>query len=402
MTGTSVWIGFLMLGVTIVSHIFLVSLVLGLAFMAPLLEYFSHRWKDGEFEDLAKNALKYLAVSELAAGVWATWFTVALAGFWPQLAFIATTVLFYPLVIGITGVLIGITFMSIYWYTWGVVSRSLHLLLGVVMAVGAVLVPVGFNMIFAFMDDPVGLKRGLAGNGWAVFGNPLYPDFTVHRISAAISMAAMVFASVYAIKAYRKREKRYERASEFGLYVGLPALLVASITGAIYAFLLAKYSPYIASAVLGPLSFSSLATFFDLYPEFVGFMAVVIGIWAFAIFNALHRRFDKAKEVSSVALLILSLIGVPYGEVLNDLPRYPYMVVQGTGGVEAAQLINHWMFIPTSFAYAALIVGAVLMAIFSYMLYLVFGAKQPGGQRANHPERSVSQNLSASPAPGSR
>lgn len=375
---TSVWIGFLMLGITIVSHIFLVSLVLGLAFMAPILEYLSYRWKDEKFEALAKSALKYLAISELAAGVWATWFTVALAGFWPQLTFIATAVLFYPLTIAITGVMIGIPFMAIYWYTWGAVSRRTHMLIGVVMAAGALLVPTGFNMIFSFLDDPVGLKRALAGNGWAVFQNPLYPDFTIHRISAAISMAAMAFSAVYAIKAHGDHDRIQERASEVGLYIGLPALLVASITGVIYAFLLDKYSPYVASAVLGPLSFSSVVTYFRLYPAFVGFMVIISGIWVSAMFNGLHKAFDRPKEISSFILLIFSLVGVPYGEVLNDLPRYPYMVIQGVSGIPATNFINHWMYISPVFAYAAMIVGTALMVVFSYMIYTVLASKTAG------------------------
>jgi cytochrome d ubiquinol oxidase subunit I len=365
-----------MIGITIVSHIFLVSLVLGLAFMAPILEYLSYR--NQALAGVARNALKYLAVSELAAGVWATWFTVALAGFWPQLTFIATDVLFVPLAIGITGVLIGIPFMAIYWYTWETVSKRIHIVIGVVMAMGALLVPIGFNMIFSFLDDPVGMNRALAGNALAVFQNPIYPDFTLHRISAAISMAAMVFAGVYAIKAYKSGSESHREASRFGLYLGMPALFVATATGVVYAFLLDKYSPYMASAVLGPLSITSVNTYVKAYPGFVAFMGIVTLIWATAIFNALHAKYDFAKAISSGLMVTCSLIGVPLGEILNDYPRYPYMIVKGTSGLGVQLFINKWMYIPPYFAYTAMIIGTVLMGIFSYMIYLVFFHKVPG------------------------
>ncbi|MDP7975020.1 MAG: cytochrome ubiquinol oxidase subunit I, partial [TACK group archaeon] len=280
---TSVWIGFLMLGVTIVAHIFLVSLVLGLAVMAPIIEYWAYRTGDKELEAVAKDTLKYMAVSELAAGVWATWFTVALAGFWPQLTFIATDVLFYPLTIALFGVMLGIPLMAVYWYTWDTVSKKLHIAIGSFMALGAMLVPTGFNMIFAFLDDPVGMAGALHGNGWAVFANPLYPDFTFHRITAAISMVALAISAIYSLKA-STGEEHYLKASKFGLYVGLPALLLASISGAAYALELDKYSPYVASSVLGPLSATSLSTYFHLYPAFVGFMGIVTLIWAASIF----------------------------------------------------------------------------------------------------------------------
>ncbi|MGC8632378.1 MAG: cytochrome ubiquinol oxidase subunit I [Thermoprotei archaeon] len=374
---TSVWIGFLMLGVTIVAHIFLVSLVLGLAVMAPIIEYWAYRTGDKELEAVAKDTLKYMAVSELAAGVWATWFTVALAGFWPQLTFIATDVLFYPLTIALFGVMLGIPLMAVYWYTWDTVSKKLHIAIGSFMALGAMLVPTGFNMIFAFLDDPVGMAGALHGNGWAVFANPLYPDFTFHRITAAISMVALAISAIYSLKA-STGEEHYLKASKFGLYVGLPALLLASISGAAYALELDKYSPYVASSVLGPLSATSLSTYFHLYPAFVGFMGIVTLIWAASIFNVLHQAFDWAKKASSWVLLVSALVGVPYGEVLNDLPRYPYMVITGTGGLPASLFINHWMDIPQVFAVAAFAVGAVLMAAFSYMIYLVFVSKLPG------------------------
>ncbi|MGC8635603.1 MAG: cytochrome ubiquinol oxidase subunit I [Thermoprotei archaeon] len=380
MTPNSVWIGFVMIGITIVSHIFLVSLVLGLAFMAPILEYLSYR--NQALAGVARNALKYLAVSELAAGVWATWFTVALAGFWPQLTFIATDVLFVPLAIGITGVLIGIPFMAIYWYTWETVSKKVHIAIGAVMAMGALLVPIGFNMIFSFLDDPVGMNRALAGNALAVFQNPIYPDFTLHRISAAISMAAMVFAGVYAIKAYKSGSESHREASRFGLYLGMPALFMATATGVIYAFLLNKYSPYMASAVLGPLSTVSVSTYVRAYPGFVAFMGVVTLIWATAVFNALHAKYDFAKAISSGLMVVSSLLGVPLGEILNDYPRYPYMIVKGTSGLEAQLFINKWMYIPPSFAYAAMIVGTILMCVFTYMIYLVFSQKLPGQRPA--------------------
>lgn len=376
---TSVWIGFLMLGVTIVVHIFLVSLVLGLAVMAPIIEYWAYRTGDKELEAVSKDTLKYMAVSELAAGVWATWFTVALAGFWPQLTFIATDVLFYPLTIALFGVMLGIPLMAVYWYTWDTVSRRLHIAIGGFMALGAMLVPTGFNMIFAFLDDPVGMAGALHGNGWAVFANPLYPDFTFHRITAAISMAALAISAIYSLKA-SSGEKRYLKASKFGLYVGLPALLLASMSGAAYALELDKYSPYVASSVLGPLSAFSLSTYFHLYPAFVGFMGIVTLIWVASIFNILHQTFDWTKKASSWVLLVSVLVGVPYGEVLNDLPRYPYMVITGTGGLPASLFINHWMDIPQVFAVAALAVGAVLMAVFSCMIYLVFASKLPGNK----------------------
>jgi len=55
-------------------------------------------------------------------------------------------------------------------------------------------------------------------------------------------------------------------------------------------------------------------------------------------------------------------------------------VITGTGGLPASLFINHWMDIPQVFAVAALAVGAVLMAVFSCMIYLVFASKLPGNK----------------------
>ncbi|HXX72640.1 MAG TPA: cytochrome ubiquinol oxidase subunit I, partial [Candidatus Acidoferrales bacterium] len=135
---------FLLLGLATLVHITFVNLVLGLSVIVPLTEYLSYRKKDPKLMDVAQRTFKYLILTDLVAGVWGTWITIALAGLWPTLTYIATTVLFVPITIALVGILIAIPSIAIYWYTWGKISKSLHLFVGCVMAFGALLVPAGF------------------------------------------------------------------------------------------------------------------------------------------------------------------------------------------------------------------------------------------------------------------
>jgi len=155
------WMSFMLLGIAVLVHVTLVNLVLGFSVLVPFIEYLSYKRKDKGLEDLARRLFRYLVISDLVAGVWGTWITVVLGGLWPTLTYIAATVLFIPITIAIIGILISIPAIAIYWYTWNKVSPKIHMMIGVLMALGALMVPAGFRMIFSFINYPVGLNEAL-------------------------------------------------------------------------------------------------------------------------------------------------------------------------------------------------------------------------------------------------
>lgn len=365
--------GFYLLGITIIAHILLVNLILGIAIIVPVLEWWSYRRKDPDLKVISQRLFKYLAATELIAGVWATWLTIVLGGYWSTLLFTVTSDLFIPLTIAIIGILISIPSMAAYYYLWGKISNRSHLLVGLLMVIGTLLVPIGFNFIFTFINDPVGIS---SSNVFAAMFNPLYPDFTLHRIFGGLVMAVMAFTGIYGIKYLRSTSEEdrriYRKGIKYGIYMGIPILAVQTASGIIYGLTLMKYSPYVAASVFGPIISNGSNPYFHLLPLMAIFLVVIAVIWITSLYTYRAMKRNKANFAASFGLLLSALSGIPIGEYLNDASRYPYMVITGNSGVPAMDFINKWMNIPPGFAVAALAVAGFLTLMFSLLLYWVF------------------------------
>ena len=363
------WMAFLLLGLATLVHITFVNLVLGLSMIVPLTEYLSYRKKDPKLMDVAQRTFKYLILTDLVAGVWGTWITIALAGLWPTLTYIATTVLFVPITIALVGILIAIPSIAIYWYTWGKISKSLHLFVGCVMAFGALLVPAGFRMIFAFVDDPVGLNEALKGNLYAVFGNPLYPVLVVWSWFGSLAMSALVAAGIYGWRS-RGNDGAVKDTAYF-LKLGMPFLAITTILSAFFFFLLQSASPYIFAAISGNTTaaeYNFLPVFF-LYPLLV----VVAGGSALALF-ALVRKGKLSRPISLI-LVVAAFLMVPIAETLNDASRAPYMVITGDTGLPANAFANTMIPVSWMIAELAVTIALVVMATFLLGIYFIYRVK---------------------------
>jgi len=370
---STVFTAFYLLGLTVIAHIFLVSLVVGIAVIVPLLEWRGYRNNDNDLLGLSRRLFKFLAVTDLVAGVWATWMTVALAGYWSTLLFVVTTKLFLPVTIAIVGIVISIPSMAAYYYLWGKVSRRVHLLIGVLMIIGTLLVPIGMNAIFAFVDYPVS-----SASAWVGFLNPLYPVFTIHRVFAGIVMAALAFSAFYTLKLAKKSGKAdedssvYLKGARYGLHIGLTALVVQTVTGMVFGIQLMQYSPYLASAVFGNMFAGYVPTYYDFAPLFGVFLAIVAILWMSGLYNLNQFRKMRFSKTASYMMFFAAMAGVPLMEFVHDAARFPYFVIVGSSGIPASTFVNSWMVIPSEFAMAAILVAGTLMTVFVYLLYSLF------------------------------
>ncbi len=372
---TDVYTSFLLLGYATMVHLFLVNLVLGLTIIIPIIEYLYIRKKDEGIKNIIKTVFKFMILSDLFAGVWATWITVFLGGYWPLLTFYATTALFIPLTIALIGVLIALPSIAIYWFTWDKVSKKLHLIIGIIMAIGATMVPIGFNMIFSFINDPVGLKRALHGNLYSVFLNPLYPDFTLHRIFGGITMVSLLLAGIYLYNYYKNESSIYKKGSEIFLYASFISLLIESMLGFIYAWELNVHSQYLAQVLFGPFG-PGIQVQMNMFPLFASFMILVSLLWLFLYLNGYYFYKNKRSKLVSLALSFFALITLPIGEFLNDYSRYPYMIIEGNTGIRASDFINNIMEINIYWVLAAVLISAILLIIYIWLLYAVIIRKK--------------------------
>ena len=360
------WVGFLLLGMTTLVHITFVSLVLGFSVIVPLTEYMSYRRRDEQLMQLAKRTFRWLILTDLVAGVWGTWITIALAGLWPTLTYIAATVLFVPITIAIVGILIAIPSIAIYWYTWGKVSKGLHLFTGCLMAFGALLVPAGFRMIFAFVDDPVGLNEALKGNLYAIFANPIYPVLVVWSWFGAFAMSALVAAGAYAAKSTEDTNVDRLKETKYFLQLGIPSLLITAILAACFYLSLQGASPYLYAAVTGGIAQYDFQPLFLTYP----LLLLITGASASALLTL--ARKGTINRILSLILVIAAFLTVPTVEALNDASRAPYMVITGDTGLLANIFANTMMPISWFIAELAVATATIVMGTFFVGIYFIY------------------------------
>jgi cytochrome d ubiquinol oxidase subunit I len=365
------WMAFLLLGLATLVHITFVNLVLGLSVIIPLTEYMSYRSNDEKLMEVAKRTFKYLILTDLVAGVWGTWMTIALAGLWPTLTYIATTVLFIPITIALVGILIAIPSIGIYWYTWDKISKGTHLFVGCLMAFGALLVPTGFRMIFAFVDDPVGLNEALKGNLYAIFGNPIYPIWVVWSWFGSLAMSALVAGGIYAWRSGESANGDGVKETTHFLTLGIPSLVVTAILAAYFFFSLQAASPYIYAAITGNTAVAQQ----NFLPLFVAYpvLLIIAGSSAFGLFTL--ARKGMLNRPLSLVLVFAAFLAVPIVEAVNDASRAPYMVITGEAGLPANTFANTMIPISWSVAELAVTIAIIVMATFLLGIYFIYKVK---------------------------
>jgi cytochrome d ubiquinol oxidase subunit I len=362
------WMSFLLLGITTLVHITFVNLVLGFSVITPFTEYLSYRHKDKQLMDVAKRTFKYLILTDLVAGVWGTWMTVALAGLWPTLTYIATTVLFVPITIALIGILIAIPAIGIYWYTWDRVSRRVHLFVGCLMAFGALLVPTGFRMIFAFVDDPVGMNEALKGNLFAVFENPIYPIWVVWSWFGALAMSALVAAGTYAWRSRRRPDPAALKATTYFIKVGMPCLAVTAIVSGVFFWLLPGASPYIYASLIGNTSVAQ----YDFLAPLLAYPALIVIAGAAALTMFYMAKRGPVNRLLSPIVVVSAFVTVPLVEAVIDAARAPYIVITGQTGLPANAFSNSMIPISWTIAELAVTIAVVVMGTFFVGIYFIY------------------------------
>ena len=365
------WMAFLLLGLAALVHITFVNLVLGFSVIIPFTEYLSYRRKDEKLLEVARRTFKYLILTDLVAGVWGTWITVALAGLWPTLTYIATTVLFVPITIALVGILIAIPSIAIYWYTWGKVSKGVHIFVGCLMAFGALLVPAGFRMIFAFVDDPVGLNEALKGNLYVIFGNPIYPVLVVWSWFGSLAMSALVAGGIYAWMSRGSVNGDGLKETSYFLKLGIPFLIITAVLGAYFFFSLQAASPYIFAAITGNTTVAqyNFLPIFLLYP----ILMLIAGGTALALLKLVRQ--GKFSGALSLVLVVAAFLMVPIVEAVDDASRAPFMVITGNVGLPANIFANTMIPISWMVAELAVTIAVVVMATFLMGVYFIYRVK---------------------------
>ncbi|MEM1873725.1 MAG: cytochrome ubiquinol oxidase subunit I [Acidilobaceae archaeon] len=326
-------------------HVAFVTVTLGVGLITAIYRYLAYVRNDLELELFSRRAFRLLAVSELFSGVWGTIITVIMAGFFPTLVALATNVLFLPIAIAITGIMIRIPSIAAFWYTWGRINPKYHVALGFVMALSGFLIPFGFRAIFAEITAPEAVGAFIAGetpSPLQAYTSPLFWALYAHTVFAAISVGGFVVVSVSALDGDVAGARR-------ALPYALVFLLLQPVAGLAYYLTLAENASYIADRVTLGLT----APLFYLKLVLVAALIYLsLGLRGALASNSLP---ETAKYLGPLAIAIALL-----GEFVNDASRHPYMVVTGENGVGISAFFNYYL----SF-------GQVLPAVLVILLFLI-------------------------------
>ncbi|HVP23288.1 MAG TPA: cytochrome ubiquinol oxidase subunit I [Conexivisphaerales archaeon] len=363
MNGTEL-LGFSVLGTAVLVHIIIVNITIGTGWISAVARFLGWRRQDPALESMGRKTFKILIVHELFSGVWGTIITIVLVGFFPTLAATVTDILFYPLLISLSSIIVRIPSIALFWYTWGKVRPSIHSAIGFVMALSGFAIPFGFRFIFAEITYPYAIGMALQGARdaalTAVFSNPLYVPLILHTWAGALSIGGFVVASFFAI-----RGNVDVKSAWTGLWHGVLFLGAQGAMGPFYLLSLASLAPLLYSNVLGLASAS-----FDVLPLFVLKISMVAVLAATSIL--VWRRVKRGSgSVPRFALLLgpLAMAVAVAGEFINDGGRYPYMLLLGTGGLPPADFMNVYTSLSPEVIYGVLAVLFLFVGMFVAVVY---------------------------------
>lgn len=357
---------FSFLGLSVLVHIAFVNITMGTGFIAAMGRFLAWRRNDASLEIMSRRVFKILIIHELFSGVWGTIITVVLAAFLPTLLAIAVDVIFFPILIALTAIIIRIPSIALFWYTWGKIKPIYHVVIGFIMALSGFMVPLGFRYIFAEITYPHGVGMALQGlkdlARIEVFANPLYLPLILHTWAGALSVGGFITASFFVIRGNVSPKFMW-----IGLWHGVLFLAAQPVFGLWYLLSLGNYAPLMFENVLGAVN----ATL-NLLPVFGLKLAATVGLIGLSV--AVWRKVKRGMGVApryGIALGPLSMLVVLAGEFMNDAGRYPYLVLTGQTGLPPGIFSNIYINIPFPLIFA--ILGGLVVFLGGFMVTVYYG-----------------------------
>jgi len=315
-------------------HIVAVNVGIALATLVPILKRRAELSGDARLAETARGLFRIYAATYGLAGVMGTAFTVFLLSFYPEFVGVAGNIAMVPFGIAIVAIVLHFFAIVAYWYGWDAFSPTAHFYTGVLLALTAYLIPLGFRAVFAFLNTPAGLS--FDGKPWLdvarALANPTFLPLYLKSVVGALTLGFLFVSAVLAVKGLRGgglsgvEEDLYRD----GLKWGTAGLLAMAFLGAWYT----------VSLTNTPIKFNNI---------FEGLGWAVPGVerlsdysWLFAVkmllvlaqaYILLRLTVFKPGEASTRAGYLGSIyaataaaLTVLTGEYLNAFSQYPFFV----------------------------------------------------------------------------
>ena len=229
------------------------------------------------------------------------------------------------------------TFIGLFFFGWDRLSRTQHLMVTLLMAIGTNLSALWILIANGWMQNPVGAEfsyqtmRMEMVDFWAVATSPMAVNKFFHSILSGWVLAAVFVVGVSCWYLWKNREKKFALSSiKIAAWVGLAAALLSAWTGDGSGYQVAQKQPMKLAAMEGYYQGQEGA-----------------GLVAFGILNPDKKTADDGKDAFLFRMEIpkfLSLLAERDSKAfvpgINDLLKGGYPLKDGTTALSAQEKIE--------------------------------------------------------------
>ncbi|MCS7102343.1 MAG: cytochrome ubiquinol oxidase subunit I [Candidatus Korarchaeum sp.] len=376
-------------------HIVAVNLGIALSTMIPFLKRRADLSGNARLDDLAKRIFRVYAATYALAGVMGTAFTVFLLSFYPEFIGIAGNITLVPFAIAIMSILVHFLAIVLYYYGWDSFPRNLHLASGILLALTSYTIPLGFRLVFSFLNIPVGLKFDGKPyiDAFEALLNPTFAPLYLKSILGALTFGSLFIVTLATFNLMKGGSSEEKSLYSISLNVAFVSMFLMLLLGPWYAM----------SLISTPIKFDNIFRSFgwsvsgasggpDLGWLFaIKLTLIIVQVYVLLNLTALRDGKPLPKQFRLALLATLSAaLTVLSGEYLNMFSQYPFFLANLP--LIISQVPEPWRKIlgkalslenvnPLSNDPSLLIVTAIgiliLLIAIGYFLYLVFFKKGP-------------------------
>jgi cytochrome bd-type quinol oxidase subunit 1 len=308
------------MAVVILTHVFFAFFAVGGSTLAVFSEWWGGKKKDNDYIKLAKGLSKFLSDMMKINGVLGVAIVVLSIGLWSQFAAFLYSTQFWPFLIEGAVFLFLMIFSVIYHNTWDSMSRGLHIFVGMLTALFAMLAALFINSIWIFMMVP-GEKWMETQSRWDAFNTPVLIESTIHMLLPCMINGALIIFVWSFWKAGRPGADQpyYAKVNKFTGAIGASLLFLQPLSGA--SFLWKVYS---STEKLDPPNPWTQLSGGAAQP----FLYIMISLASLAMIGAIIywvRKHDKGRTALLVASFFM-FSAFFMGAYTREKARKPYLI----------------------------------------------------------------------------
>ncbi len=295
-------------------HLILGGFVLGVPIFAWICEIIAVRTKDPRYDRMAKEFTNLLtAAFEITAILGATLLFVLLA-FYPKVMSYFTSVFLPTYYIYVLLFVASTTTLYLYWSGFETMKqrKGLHLFLGFLLNLFALLIMIVPNAWVSFQASPVVLSEGMGAweKAFAAVQNPTWVPLNVHRFIANVVLGGFICGAYAAVKylGAESQEDRdhYDWMGYVGNFIGIFGLLPLPFAGYWLMMEVYRYNQQMGITLMGGF----LSWLFILQAVLIG--ALFLGS-NYYFWLGLAYRVEGAERYKKPILWMLVLLLICFG-----------------------------------------------------------------------------------------